>query len=69
MLDHLDALYRFYGEARGVRTARKHLGWYLAGRPGGERLRQRIVKVESAPEQLALVGRYFEDALYNGLAA
>jgi tRNA-dihydrouridine synthase B len=69
MLDHLDALYRFYGEARGVRTARKHLGWYLAGRPGGERLRQRIVKVESAPEQLALVGRYFEEARYNGLAA
>jgi tRNA-dihydrouridine synthase len=25
---HLDELYSFYGEARGVRIARKHIGWY-----------------------------------------
>ena len=28
ILAHLDALYLFYGEANGVRIARKHLGWY-----------------------------------------
>jgi len=28
LLGHLDALYGFYGEARGVRIARKHIGWY-----------------------------------------
>ena len=69
ILGHLDALHRCYGEARGVRTARKHLGWYLAGRPGGESLRQRFVLVESAREQLELVDRYFEEALHEGLAA
>ncbi|ERS82380.1 tRNA dihydrouridine synthase DusB [Halomonas sp. PBN3] len=29
--DHLDALHAFYGEHMGVRIARKHVGWYLAG--------------------------------------
>jgi len=28
LLGHLEALYGFYGEARGVRIARKHIGWY-----------------------------------------
>ena len=69
ILGHLDALHRFYGEARGVRTARKHLGWYLAALPGGEELRRRIVRVEAAGEQLAVVGRYFEEALDKELAA
>jgi tRNA-dihydrouridine synthase B len=69
ILGHLEALHRFYGEGRGVRTARKHLGWYLAGRPGGEELRRRIVRVEDAGEQLAVVSRYFEEALDKGLAA
>lgn len=29
--DHLTALHDFYGEHMGVRIARKHVGWYLAG--------------------------------------
>ncbi len=31
--DHLAALHDFYGDYMGVRIARKHLGWYLAGDP------------------------------------
>jgi len=69
ILGHLDALHRFYGEARGVRTARKHLGWYLAGRPGGEALRRTFVRMETPAEQLAAVDRYFEEALQKELAA
>ena len=69
ILGHLDALHRFYGSARGVRTARKHLGWYLAGRPGGEALRRRFVQLEDARAQLELVKEYFEEALHEGLAA
>jgi tRNA-dihydrouridine synthase B len=69
ILRHLDALHCFYGEHRGVRTARKHLGWYLAGRAGGEELRRRIVRVEDAGEQLAVVNEYFEEALQKELAA
>jgi tRNA-dihydrouridine synthase B len=29
ILDHLAAIHRFYGEALGVRLARKHIKWYL----------------------------------------
>ena len=33
LLAHLDALYAFYGERRGVSIARKHIGWYTKGLP------------------------------------
>jgi tRNA-dihydrouridine synthase B len=29
ILMHLEQLYSFYGEAAGVKIARKHIGWYL----------------------------------------
>jgi tRNA-dihydrouridine synthase B len=66
---HLGALHRFYGEARGVRTARKHLGWYLAGEPGGEAFRRDFVRIEDASAQIAAIDRYFEEALEKELAA
>jgi tRNA-dihydrouridine synthase B len=69
ILAHLDALHVFYGAARGVRTARKHLGWYLAMRPGGEDFRRRIVRIEDEAEQLAAVRAYLEEALDKELAA
>ena len=69
ILSHLDALHAFYGEVRGVRTARKHVGWYLAGQPWGESLRSRFVRVEHPAEQRAVVTGYFEEALWKELAA
>lgn len=30
ILEHLEEHYEFYGEVSGVKTARKHLSWYLA---------------------------------------
>ncbi len=29
LLAHLEDHYRFYGDHLGLRTARKHIGWYL----------------------------------------
>jgi tRNA-dihydrouridine synthase B len=69
ILAHLDALHCFYGADRGVRIARKHLGWYLAGRSGSEEFRRRVVRIENPAEQLAAVGEYFEEALEKELAA
>jgi tRNA-dihydrouridine synthase B len=69
MLGHLDDLYRFYGESTGVRVARKHLGWYCAGlRKSGE-FRSRVVRVESASEQIRLTRLYFSLAAENELQA
>lgn len=42
MQEHLGALYEFYGERRGVRIARKHIGWYSRHFPDGDRMRDHI---------------------------
>ena len=39
---HLDDHYAFYGEAAGVRIARKHLGWYTKELAGGEAFRREV---------------------------
>ncbi len=62
MSGHLRDLHVFYGEYTGVRVARKHLGWYLSARPGGREMRGRLVRVESAAEQLVLLDEFFRGA-------
>jgi tRNA-dihydrouridine synthase B len=42
-----------------VRVARKHIGWYVSGLPGGEAFRREMNRIEAAGEQLAAVGAYF----------
>ena len=59
-LEHLQALYELYGEELGVRIARKHIGWYVRPLPGGEAFRREAMALQSAAEQLAAVGRFFE---------
>jgi tRNA-dihydrouridine synthase B len=59
-LEHLEGLYALYGEELGLRVARKHIGWYTRGLPGGESFRREAVLIVSAREQLAAVGRFFD---------
>ena len=60
MDEHLRAHYAFYGEFLGVRTARKHIGWYVRDLPGGEEFRQEMNRLESTAEQLRAVDSFFE---------
>jgi tRNA-dihydrouridine synthase B len=70
MLDHLSDLYRFYGDTTGVRVARKHLSWYCAGLQYSEEFRSRVVRVDSASEQIRLTRDFFgSDARDDILAA
>ncbi len=62
LMEHLDSLYSLYGEFMGVRVARKHLGWYLKPRSGGDVLWRRVNQVESCRRQLALVREFFSDS-------
>ncbi|HSY26805.1 MAG TPA: tRNA dihydrouridine synthase DusB, partial [Burkholderiaceae bacterium] len=55
MDEHLRAHYAFYGEYLGVRTARKHIGWYVRDLVGGEEFRQRMNLLEDCELQLAAV--------------
>ena len=59
-LEHLEGLYALYGEELGVRVARKHIGWYTRGLPGGETFRREAMPILSAPAQLAAVGKFFD---------
>jgi len=60
LLEHLDDHYRFYGEHTGVRTARKHIGWYVEGLPGAEAFRARMNLLDSTAEQARAVQRWFD---------
>jgi len=42
ILQHYDAMLRHYGVARGVRIARKHLGWWLSDFPDGPGIARRL---------------------------
>jgi tRNA-dihydrouridine synthase B len=60
-LEHLEGIYALYGEELGVRIARKHIGWYVRPLPGGEAFRRQAMGLQSTAEQLAAVGRFFEE--------
>jgi tRNA-dihydrouridine synthase B len=61
MLAHLLEHYALYGESSGVRSARKHIGWYVRELPGGEEFRQRMNAVEDAQVQHRCVAEYFDE--------
>ncbi|WP_137895125.1 tRNA dihydrouridine synthase DusB [Ramlibacter sp. 2FC] len=60
LLDHLQDHYRLYGEFTGVRSARKHIGWYLRELPGGEAFRTRMNALDEAGQQLQAVADYLD---------
>ena len=64
MLEHLKNLYALYGEYKGLRIARKHVGWYLdqeAQRP----FRADFNRLETVEEQRSMLERYFDELVKN----
>ena len=57
LLDHYD----LYGEFAGVRTARKHIGWYVRALPGGEAFRDRMNMLETCESQHVAVAQFFDE--------
>lgn len=60
LLDHLHDHYSLYGELTGVRSARKHIAWYLRALPGGEAFRQHINTIEDAAAQWQAVADHLD---------
>ena len=60
LLEHLQDHYRLYGEYTGVRSARKHIAWYVKALPGGAEFRTRMNGIEEAAQQLQEVAAFFE---------
>lgn len=61
LLGHLENLYGFYGEYRGVRVARKHITWYCKAHPAAAAFRERVMRVETSKEQMSLTRRFFDE--------
>lgn len=61
LLEHLLDHYALYGEYAGVRTARKHIGWYVKPLPGGEAFRASMNLMEDCELQSRAVADYFDD--------
>jgi tRNA-dihydrouridine synthase B len=57
LLDH----YAFYGEHIGLRTARKHIGWYCKGLRDSHAFRQRMNTADDCKTQLQMVNDFFEE--------
>ena len=51
LLNHLSALYDFYGEFMGVKIARKHVSWYLKEHYNNGTLRKQFNQLETAYDQ------------------
>ncbi|MFI0545693.1 MAG: tRNA dihydrouridine synthase DusB [Brachymonas sp.] len=58
LLEHLHEHYDLYGEYAGVRSARKHIGWYVADLPGSLAFRQYMNTLDNAAQQYAAVDAY-----------
>jgi nifR3 family TIM-barrel protein len=66
-LSHVEAMLAHYGEALGLRNARKHIGWYLAasGHPVAvvKAWRQRLCTEDDPKRALAGLADYYDAAL------
>ena len=69
VLEHLELLYHFYGEGKGIRIARKHIANYSKSFPQGNRFRESINRCESTEEQRKLIIQFFDRLQYEGVLA
>ena len=70
MQEHLTNLYEFYGEYKGVRIARKHIGWYCKSHQSDNQeqviaFRSHINAIEEAQLQLDEVITFFNKITKN----
>jgi tRNA-dihydrouridine synthase B len=60
LVEHLQDHYALYGDFTGVRSARKHIAWYVRSLPGAERFRGNMYLIEEPAAQLDAVAAYFD---------
>ncbi len=60
MLTHLHDHYSLYGEYAGVRSARKHVGWYVKNLPDAKAFRDGLNTLDDCAAQLDAVADYFD---------
>ena len=61
LVEHLHDHYSLYGEFIGVRSARKHIGWYVRALPGGEAFRGQMNALDNSGAQVTAVEQYLNN--------
>jgi len=69
MRHHLQQLHDYYGAEAGVRVARKHITWYLEGRPGAVDYRAALMHAQYPQQQLDLLEGFFAGVPVNQCSA
>ena len=69
LVNHLHALYDFYGDNRGAYIARKHIAWYSKGFDGGSAFFKEINRFDSPQQQLKFTKQFFAQLEQDVLAA
>ncbi len=59
IITHLQQLYKFYGEYKGILIARKHVAWYCHRLPASKTFRAEFNGLQTAADQLSLVQTHF----------
>ena len=66
MIEHLTDHYNLYGEQMGVKSARKHIAWYVKHLPGGEDFRQYFNTLEDASIQIKSLFHFLDVLALQG---
>ncbi len=66
LLEHMEDMFRYYGENTGVRLARKHIGWYSKGFKDSSVFRAQVNMSETTNEVLNLIKRFYDSILEQG---
>jgi tRNA-dihydrouridine synthase B len=61
LLEHLQDHYALYGDFTGVRSARKHIAWYVRDLPGAEAFRARMNTLDDCQTQWQAVADFFDE--------
>ncbi|MBF0561843.1 MAG: tRNA dihydrouridine synthase DusB [Alphaproteobacteria bacterium] len=59
LLEHFEAALSYHGTNSGVRTMRKHIGWYVAGMPGAAGFRAAVNSVDVPDSVRRVITEFF----------
>jgi len=69
MLEHYTAMLDMYGEANGIRIARKHIGWYVSGLPNSAEFRHSVNKMTDTAQVIGTIHQYYDMLEARGITS
>ncbi|MCM2678402.1 tRNA dihydrouridine synthase DusB [Echinimonas agarilytica] len=63
LLNHVQALHDFYGPVKGLRIARKHVGWFVEPFDQPRKFRVTFNSIETEHQQLAEIAAFYKSIL------